>query len=66
MLLQPLLLTLQLPAALFFLAHSCLQLCHHQLQLLLPGSQSRPRLLGLRAELGFCSKLLSQARALLL
>lgn len=65
MLLQPLLVTLQLAAALLLLAHAGLQLCHHQLQLLLASCQPAPRLFGLRTQLCLCSELLRQAGALL-
>lgn len=64
-LLQPLLLVLQLAAALLLLPHAGLQLRHHQLQLLLAGCQPPPGLLGLSAQLCFCSELLCQAGALL-
>lgn len=65
MLLQPLLLILQLAAALLLLPHAGLQLRHHQLQLLLTGRQPLPGLLGLSTQLSLCSKLLCQAGALL-
>lgn len=64
-LLQPLLLTLQLPAALLLLAHAGLQLRHHQLQLLFAGRQPPPGLLGLRAQLRLRPQLLCQAGTLL-
>lgn len=65
MLLQPLLVTLQLAAALLLLAHAGLQLRHHQLQFLLASCQSPPRLLGLGTQLCLCSELLCQAGPLL-
>lgn len=64
-LLHPLLLILQLPAALLFLTHTGLQLCYYQLQLLLAGCQPPPGLLGLSTQLCLCSQLLCQAGALL-
>lgn len=64
-LLQPPLLALQLAAALLLLAHTGLQLRHHQLKLLLAGRQPSPGLLGLGAQLSLCSQLLCQVGTLL-